>query len=133
LNYGYVYQPNEGNKGYVGVSSYFLPLIPVGYPLHAVNLNAKSVVQVNSKIQYGRVFSKKQDLLKISFDYFLYPFGDDNKGFISYSTIGIFVEKNFGKDLPLNGYSFGVSLNWSIWDMFIIGDQNRKYFRKYKN
>jgi len=118
FNYAYAYRINSGSQLYVGASTFGLILWPLA--------------PFDTKVQYGRIFSKKQDLLKVSFDYFLAPLERYHSGHASYSTIGIFVEKNFGKDLPLNGFSFGVSLNWSIWDIFIIRDKNQKYFRKYK-
>jgi hypothetical protein len=139
LNYGYVYQAAVGSKVYVGASTYFVPFVPFVYGANLLGLPfiysdaTERLMQINTKIQYGRIFSSKQNLLKISLDYFLSPISNDVAGHTSYSTIGIFVEKEFSKNRPLNGYSFGISLNWSIWDIFIIKDRNRKYFRKYEN
>jgi hypothetical protein len=118
LNYAYAYRINSGSQFYVGTSTFGLILWPDP--------------PFDTKIQYGRIFSKRQNLLKVSFDYFFAPLDLPGSGIATYSTVGIFVEKNFEQNLPMLGLSFGVSLNWSIWDIFIIGDKNRKYFRKYE-
>jgi hypothetical protein len=129
FNCGYLYQLDVGSKLYVGVSTFSLPFMFIS---HVGGLTLDLPLDV--RLQYGRVFSNNKNLFRVSFDYFLAQLRAANTNAIhSYSTIGVFVEKKFGRDLPLNGYSFGVSLNWSIWDIFIIKDRNRKYLRKYEN
>jgi hypothetical protein len=131
LNYGYVYQTTIGSKAYVGISTYCAPFFPI-FMVYEHSSIEDYLTRINTKIQYGRAFSAQQNLLKISFDY-MFASVSGGTGLASFSTVGIFVEKNFGKDLPLIGYTFGISLNWSIWDIFIIKDKAHKYFQKYEN
>jgi hypothetical protein len=127
FNYGYSYQFDMGSKLYVGVSAFSLPFMFIS------NIGGPALYcPIDTRLQYGRGFSNDENLLRISFDYFFAPLNQYHSGIATYSTVGIFVEKNFEQNSPMLGLSFGISLNWSIWDIFIIKDKNQKYFRRYR-
>jgi hypothetical protein len=121
IAFGYSYQFSVGSKLYAGLTS-------------SIILPEKILLPIDLRVQYGRSFSESSNLLKISADYYLGSYENKIIGLNlnTCSTIGIFVEKNFKSNTPLNGYSFGIALNWSLWDLgyILYDDYYGKYFGK---